>query len=106
MSSHLHRDHFDKEAALHLEKKIPVFVQNTEDQETLIKYGFQDVRILDKHTDFHDVILTKTKGQHGYVGKEDLERLEMSVVLYFGQFQKKRFILRETPYGIKMFRMQ
>lgn len=73
--THLHRDHFDKEAALHLEKKIPVFVQNTEDQETLIKYGFQDVRILDKHTDFHDVILTKTKGQHGYVGKEDLERL-------------------------------
>ena len=35
--THLHRDHFDKEAALHLEKKIPVFVQNTEDQETLIK---------------------------------------------------------------------
>ena len=91
--THLHRDHFDKEAALHLEKKIPVFVQNTEDQETLIKYGFQDVRILDKHTDFHDVILTKTKGQHGYVGKEDLERLGNVCGVVFRSVSEKTIYL-------------
>lgn len=95
--THLHRDHFDKEAAEHLEKSLPVFVQDTKDQEIVQNYGFHDVRVLDANTDFRGIALAKTGGQHGYVGKEDLERLgNVCGVVFRSDLEKTLYLAGDT----------
>ena len=62
--THTHLDHWDDAAQKAIPKKMPVFVQNLQDQKAIKSQGFQDVRILDQTT-FEGVTLTKTGGQHG-----------------------------------------
>lgn len=64
--THLHLDHFDKEAKKLLPKNIPVYVQNQEDKEVLVSAGFHNVQILGNDTMFGTIRLIKTNGQHGY----------------------------------------
>jgi L-ascorbate metabolism protein UlaG (beta-lactamase superfamily) len=73
--THLHNDHFDAEAKEALPKEIPLFVQDEADREKTLADGFQDVRVLDADSELGGVHLSKTGGQHGYVGEEDLKRL-------------------------------
>ncbi|WP_431803651.1 MBL fold metallo-hydrolase [Halobacillus andaensis] len=63
--THLHLDHFDDSAKNVLPKGIKVFVQNEEDAQEVKTAGFQNVEVLTEHTDFDDVRLIKTNGQHG-----------------------------------------
>lgn len=62
--THLHLDHWDDFAQKTIPKKMPMFVQNAEDQKVLKQQGFKDVRILNE-TVFEGIRLTKTGGQHG-----------------------------------------
>lgn len=64
--THMHLDHFDREAGEQLPKHLPVFVQNEEDRQAMLSTGFQNVTVLTEHTVFASILLCKTGGQHGY----------------------------------------
>ena len=63
--THLHEDHWDDYASKSIPKKIPIFVQNTEDKKTIQSQGFSDVRVVGINMKFKGITITKTIGQHG-----------------------------------------
>lgn len=63
--THTHADHWDEVAQTRLPKELPIFVQNAGDARIIREQGFKDVRVLGKNTQFGDVLLSKTGGQHG-----------------------------------------
>ncbi len=63
--THYHPDHWDEFAAKALNKNIPFFVQSTDDAETVKKFGFNNVAVIESKIEFSGVSLIKTKGQHG-----------------------------------------
>ena len=63
--SHLHYDHWDKEAERFLPKGIKIFVQDLSDKSKIEKSGFTNVEILTENSSFGDIKLSKTKAQHG-----------------------------------------
>ena len=63
--SHLHYDHWDKEAANTLLKGIKIFVQDERDKLKIEKSGFTNVEILTENSSFGEIKLSKTKAQHG-----------------------------------------
>lgn len=63
--THLHLDHWDDTAKEALPKNIKLFTQNEEDAKEIQKAGFDNVEVLQEHTVFEEIQLTKTKGQHG-----------------------------------------
>lgn len=63
--SHLHYDHWDKEAENILPKNIKIFVQDQADQLTIEKLGFNNVEVLTESSSFGDIQLCRTKAQHG-----------------------------------------
>ncbi|MDG2916827.1 MBL fold metallo-hydrolase [Bisgaard Taxon 10/6] len=63
--THTHDDHWDEYAQKMLPKTLPIFVQNAGDAQIIRSQGFKDVRVLGKNTEFNQVKLSKTGGQHG-----------------------------------------
>ena len=63
--THLHADHWDQAAVDHLPKDVPLFCQNEEDQLTIEKRGFRDVRVLTTDTEWAGIQLSITPAQHG-----------------------------------------
>lgn len=63
--SHLHPDHWDKEAVQVLPKVIKIFVQDQTDKTKIEKSGFTNVEILTESSFFGDLELSRTKAQHG-----------------------------------------
>ncbi len=63
--SHLHIDHWDKEAENVLPKEIKIFVQDKADKLKIEKSGFINVELLTANSSFGDIILSRTKAQHG-----------------------------------------
>lgn len=63
--THTHDDHWDEYAQKVLPKTLPIFVQNAGDARIIRSQGFKDVRVLGKKTEFNQVKLSKTGGQHG-----------------------------------------
>lgn len=63
--SHLHPDHWDKEAAITLPKGIKIFVQNQTDRLKIEESGFTNVEILTENSSFGEIQLSRTKAQHG-----------------------------------------
>lgn len=63
--SHLHFDHWDKEAESCLPKGIKIFVQDEADKLKIEKSGFTNVEILTENSSFGDIKLSRTKAQHG-----------------------------------------
>lgn len=63
--SHLHYDHWDKEAENSLPKEIKIFVQDLADQLKIEKLGFNNVEVLTEKSSFGDIQLSRTKAQHG-----------------------------------------
>ena len=63
--SHLHYDHWDKEAENVLPKGIKIFVQNQADKLKIEKSGFTNVEILTENSSFGEIKLSRTKAQHG-----------------------------------------
>jgi L-ascorbate metabolism protein UlaG (beta-lactamase superfamily) len=63
--SHLHYDHWDKEAVNTLNKDIKIFVQDQADKSKIEKSGFTNVEILTENSSFGDIKLSRTKAQHG-----------------------------------------
>lgn len=61
--THLHRDHFDDEAARLLPRDIPVFCQ-PEDETSLRQLGLR-ARPLERALDWEGLPLARTGGQHG-----------------------------------------
>ena len=63
--THTHADHWDEYAQKVLPKTLPICVQNAGDAQIIRSQGFKDVRVLGKNTEFNQVKLSKTGGQHG-----------------------------------------
>lgn len=63
--SHLHFDHWDKAAENALPKNIKIFVQDDNDKKKIQKSGFTNVEILTENSKFGEILLTRTKAQHG-----------------------------------------
>ncbi|MDR7212405.1 MBL fold metallo-hydrolase [Flavobacterium piscis] len=63
--SHLHYDHWDKEAVTILPKGIKIFVQDQADKSKIEKSGFTNVEILTENSAFGEIKLSRTKAQHG-----------------------------------------
>lgn len=63
--THLHLDHYDEAAKVSLPKDMKMFVQNEDDASTVKNDGFRNVEVLNEHTVFKGIQLTKTKGEHG-----------------------------------------
>lgn len=63
--THTHDDHWDEYAQKVLPKTLPIFVQNAGDARIIRSQGFKDVRVVGKNTEFNQVKLSKTGGQHG-----------------------------------------
>ena len=63
--THTHADHWDEYAQKVLPKTLPIFVQNAGDARIIRSQGFKDVRVVGKNTEFNQVKLSKTGGQHG-----------------------------------------
>lgn len=88
--THLHTDHWDGEAALSLNKRMPMFVQNEDDAARIREKGFSDVRILTDDTEFQGVNLIRTGGEHGT--HEAVEKIHLGKVccVVFKQGEQKR----------------
>lgn len=63
--SHLHYDHWDKEAVNTLPKGIKIFVQDQADKLKIEKSGFTNVEVLTENSTFDEIKLSRTKAQHG-----------------------------------------
>ncbi len=63
--THTHADHWDEYAQKVIPKTLPIFVQNAGDAKIIREQGFKDVRVVGKETEFKQVKLSKTGGQHG-----------------------------------------
>jgi len=63
--SHLHFDHWDKEAVNTLPKGIKIFVQDQADKLKIENSGFTNVEILTENSTFGEIKLSRTKAQHG-----------------------------------------
>ena len=62
--SHLHPDHFDDAAALHLPKDMPIFCQPG-DTTHLLEKGFISVTAVETTCSWQGISITRTSGQHG-----------------------------------------
>lgn len=62
--SHLHQDHFDAKAQEILDKSSPILCQPG-DRETIETHGFNDVVEVDSETQWRDININRTGGQHG-----------------------------------------
>lgn len=63
--THRHRDHFDDAAREFLDRDVPLFC-HPEEADEFREEGFDDVRPLDIHQSFGNVILTPTPARHGH----------------------------------------
>lgn len=63
--THTHDDHWDETAQKLIDKNLPIFVQDANDAKIIRSQGFKDVRVVGKNTEFKQVKLSKTGGQHG-----------------------------------------
>lgn len=65
--THMHHfDHFDAVAKAALNKRLPIFTQNSREQNDMRALGFENVDVLSEQgTHFHGVTLYKTKAEHG-----------------------------------------
>lgn len=62
--SHLHQDHFDAKAQEIIEKTLPILCQPG-DRKTIESYGFDQVVELESETQWRQVNISRTGGQHG-----------------------------------------
>ena len=65
IATHIHEDHWDKDAAKNIPTNIPIFVQNESDKKEVQNQGFKDVTIVDIDTPFKGITITKSEGKHG-----------------------------------------
>jgi L-ascorbate metabolism protein UlaG (beta-lactamase superfamily) len=65
--SHLHQDHFDAKAQELIDKEMPILCQPG-DGETIEEYGFNYVVELESETQWHEINISRTGGQHGSSG--------------------------------------
>lgn len=70
--THVHADHFDinsdNTGGNLLEKQTPIFVQNEDDRQFMLRSGFSDVRLLNPQgSDFCGIHIIKTPARHGTI---------------------------------------
>lgn len=94
--THLHIDHWDTAAVTAINKEVPIFVQNTADQSTVISQGFNHVRVFTEKTTFKDVTLTKTIGFHGRTPEIIAGAGEVSGVIFRHADEKSLYLAGDT----------
>ncbi|PSJ79914.1 MBL fold metallo-hydrolase [Neisseria iguanae] len=99
--THTHEDHWDEAAQKMLPKDLLVFVQNTNDAKIIRAQGFKDVRVVGKNTEFKNVRLSKTGGQHGsdqmYANPQLAEMLGDAMgVVFQAQGEKTLYVVGDT----------
>jgi L-ascorbate metabolism protein UlaG (beta-lactamase superfamily) len=93
--THLHKDHFDDAAKEVLPKNIKIFAQDEEDSLKLREAGFENVEILKENTQFKNVELNKTPGQHGR--GEVLKRMgNVSGIVFKHSTEKTLYVAGDT----------
>ncbi len=63
--THMHLDHFDPAAKDLIPKDKKIYVENEDALKEMEGSGFLDVEILGKGSEFHEIKLIRTPGQHG-----------------------------------------
>jgi L-ascorbate metabolism protein UlaG (beta-lactamase superfamily) len=63
--THTHPDHWDEAAVALIPKEKLIYVQNERDERLLRSQGFSNLRVLSEKSQFEDIELIKTDGQHG-----------------------------------------
>ncbi|MDD0822901.1 MBL fold metallo-hydrolase [Mannheimia sp. AT1] len=99
--THTHDDHWDEAAQKLINKELPIFVQDANDAKIIRAQGFKDVRVVGKNTEFKNVKLSKTGGQHGtdemYSNPMVAEMLgEAMGVVFQTENEKTLYILGDT----------
>lgn len=99
--THTHEDHWDEAAQKLLPKELPIFVQNAHDAKLIRSQGFKDVRIIGQNTQFKNVFLSKTGGQHGtdkmYSNPQLAELLgDVMGVVFQANGEKSLYIMGDT----------
>ncbi len=99
--THTHDDHWDEAAQKILPKDLPVFVQNANDAKIIRGQGFKDVRVVGQNTEFKNVRLSKTGGQHGsdemYANPQLAEMLGDAMgVVFQAQGEKSLYVIGDT----------
>lgn len=93
--THLHKDHFDDAAKEILPKNIKIFAQDEEDGLKLREAGFQNIEILKENTQFKNIELNKTPGQHGR--GEVLKRMgNVSGIVFKHSTEKTLYVAGDT----------
>lgn len=62
--SHLHTDHFDKVGAQSLPQEMEIFCQPTNDLK-IRERGFENVTVIEKTHQWHNIHITRIDGRHG-----------------------------------------
>lgn len=65
IATHLHSDHFDDAAKELIPKDLKIYVQDENDKKELLESNFTNVEVLEENTNFYDIKIIKTSGQHG-----------------------------------------
>lgn len=99
--THTHDDNWDEAAQEMLPKDLPVFVQNANDAKIIRSQGFKDVRVVGQNTEFKNVRLSKTGGQHGtdqmYANPQLAEMLGDAMgVVFQAQGEKSLYVIGDT----------
>lgn len=64
MVTHTHEDHFDQPASKSLDKSIALIIQPA-DKDFFKKEGFVNAAVLEDHTVWNGITITRIEGQHG-----------------------------------------
>ncbi|MEL6115760.1 MBL fold metallo-hydrolase [Photobacterium sp. SP02] len=63
--THTHPDHWDEAAKQTIPKDMLIFAQHQADADVIHQSGFSNIRVLSDNTDYDDISLSITGGQHG-----------------------------------------
>jgi L-ascorbate metabolism protein UlaG (beta-lactamase superfamily) len=93
--THTHRDHWDVAAQEMIGKQTQIFCQPA-DEAKIRSQGFTNVTVIDTHTSWNNILLTRTNGQHGTgeIGKS-MGTVSGFVIAYNGQ---RVYIAGDTIY--------
>ncbi|SFA86734.1 MULTISPECIES: MBL fold metallo-hydrolase [unclassified Bacillus (in: firmicutes)] len=92
--SHLHRDHFDDAAIIHLPKEIQIICQ-PEDEGKIRELQFTQVTPIEKSLKWNGIRISRTKGEHG-TGKIGEKMGPVSGFVLEGEGEKTLYLAGDT----------
>lgn len=102
--THTHLDHWDNAAIDAIPKTMPIFSQNAHDADLIRRAGFTSVHVLGEKTEYGDITLIKTSGQHGsdetYANPQMAERLgDVCGIVFQHANEKSLYLAGDTVWN-------